>query len=297
MSNKFIDLHMHSHFSDDGEFSPADLVKRCHDRGISIMAITDHNSVKAVEEARKVADKYNIHYINGIELDCTYEDLNLHVIGYGIDYINQVFSDLEENILSQEKACSEQKLKLTNKLGFEINKKQLDDLSKNGVYTGEIFAEVLLNDLRYKEHKLLEPYRAFGNRSDNPYVNFYWDYYAKGKPCYTKIIYPSLKETISLITENGGVPVLAHPGNNLKGKFEIFDEIVDVGIQGVEAFSSYHDDETANYFLDKGREQGLLVTCGSDFHGKTKPAIEIGTMNCMVDEMEIKEGLEKRRLL
>jgi len=297
MLNKFIDLHMHSYYSDDGELSPSELVKICYDKGITIMAIADHNSVKAVEEARKEAFKYNIHYINAIEIDCTYKGINLHVLGYGIDYKNDIFSNHEENILRQEKECSAKKLELTNSLGFNLKKEQLDELSKNGVYTGEMFAEILLNDSRYKEHELLQPYRPGGNRSDNPYVNFYWDIYSQGKVCYTEIIYPSLNNTIRMISENGGIAVLAHPGNNLKGNFELFDEMIDAGIQGAEAFSSYHDTETAEYFLKKGREHNLLITCGSDFHGKTKPAIKLGETMCMIDECKIQKELVKRGLV
>lgn len=73
--------------------------------------------------------------------------------------------------------------------------------------------------------------------------------------------------------------------------------MLESGLQGVEAFSSYHDAETAKYFLKKGREHNLLVTCGSDFHGKTKPVIEIGETMCMIDACEIQKELEKRGLI
>ena len=96
----------------------------------------------------------------------------------------------------------------------DLKKEQLDALSSNGVYTGEMFGEALLKDERYVDHELLKPYRSGGSRSDNPYVNFYWDYYAQGKPCYTEVIFPSLEKTIQLINDHGGVAVLAHPGNN-----------------------------------------------------------------------------------
>jgi predicted metal-dependent phosphoesterase TrpH len=297
MTEQFIDLHVHSYYSDDGEFSPADLVKRCHERGITIMAIADHNSIKAVKEAREEAKKYHIQYINAIEIDCTYRDINLHVLGYGINDKDKVFTQLEENILHQERACSSKKIELTNNLGFDINVEELEALSPSGVYTGEMFAEIILNDERYQDHELLQPYRPGGSRSDNPYVNFYWDFYAQGKPCYTKIIYPTLEEVVKMISESGGVSVLAHPGNNLKGRYELFHNIIESGIQGVEAFSSYHDADTIQYFLNKGREKNLLITCGSDFHGKTKPSIEIGATKCTIDEHEIQNELQKRSLI
>ncbi len=274
MSKSYIDLHMHSLYSDDGEFTPIQLVEMCHEAGVKIMAIADHNWVKAIDEAKKKAEEFKMKYIPAIEIDCTYQGINLHVLGYGIDYTNPAF----------------------NQLGFDLKKEQLDVLSSNGVYTGEMFGEALLKDERYFNHELLKPYREGGNRSDNPYVNFYWDYYAQGKPCYTEVGFPSLEETIQLINDNGGVAVLAHPGNNLKGKFEIFDEMVEKGLQGVECFSSYHSQETNDYFYHKAKALNLFFTCGSDFHGKTKPAIHLGENGC-INSKEIEELLIQYQLI
>ena len=294
---KYIDLHMHSKYSDDGEFTPTQLVEMCHQAGIRIMAIADHNSVKAIDEAKEMAKKYDIKYISATEIDCTYNGINLHVLGYGIDYHHDDFKALEQNVLDQELKCSKEKIALTNKLGFDVDVEALDKLTDNGVYTGEMFGEVLLNDQRYLDHPLLKPYREGGSRSDNPYVNFYWDYYAQGKPCYTKIVYPSLKETIDLIKKYGGTVVLAHPGNNLKGNFEVFDEMVALGVEGVEAFSNYHSKETVEYFYNAGKKHHILITCGSDFHGKTKPAIELGECRCTIDESAIEKQLQDYKLI
>lgn len=294
---KYIDLHIHSKYSDDGEFEPAELVEKCHKQNIKIMAIADHNSIRGIEEAKKIADKLNIAYIPAIEIDCIYNDIDLHVLGYGIDYQHDDFKSLENNILNQELKNSEEKIKLTTNLGFDVNQESLKKLSSNGVYTGEMFGEVLLNDQRYLNHPLLKPYRKDGNRSDNPYVNFYWDYYAQGKPCYTKMRYPTLKETIKLIKKHGGVAILAHPGNNLKDKFKIFDDMVKLGLDGVEAFSNYHDKETVQYFYQVGLKHDLLITCGSDYHGKTKPSIELGECRCTIDEEIIEEQLRKYNLI
>lgn len=293
----YIDLHMHSLYSDDGEFTPSQLVEMCHEKGIKIMAIADHNSVKAIDEAITKANELNIKYIPAIEIDCTYENINLHVVGYGIDYHHADFVSLEENVLKQELESSMKKIELTRALGFDVTKEDLDQLSDNGVYTGEMFAEILLNKEEYKDHELLKPYRLNGERSDNPYVNFYWDYYAQGKPCYTKIVYPSLKEIIDLIHRHGGKAVLAHPGNNLKGKFEVFDDMMKLGYDGVECFSNYHSQETVDYFYRKGQEYKIMTTCGSDFHGKTKPAIELGECRCPYDEEFIEEMLKNNDLI
>jgi predicted metal-dependent phosphoesterase TrpH len=154
-----------------------------------------------------------------------------------------------------------------------------------------MFAEVLLHKPEYRDHTMLRPYRAGGLRSDNPYVNFYCDFYAQGKPCYAKEMYPSLEDGIALIKENYGKAVLAHPGINLQNRFDLFTEMIALGIDGVEAFSSYHDESCAKHFYDEAQKHSLLVTCGSDFHGKTKPAIRLGESGCFVEQREVERQL------
>lgn len=292
-----LDLHMHSYFSDDGEYSPITLVQMCAQTGVKVMAIADHNSVRAIDEAKEEAQKLGLRYIPAAEFDCSHNGLNLHVLGYGIDYTNPIFETIEENIIHQELKNSELKLKLTNDLGFNVTKEQLNKHSKNGVYTGEMFAEVLLNDPQYNEHELLKPYRIGGSRDANPYVNFYWDYYAQGKVCYTEVKFLTLKEMINIIHKNKGVAVLAHPGNNLKANFDLIDDMFELGLDGVETFSSYHSDQTNQFFYQKAIVHHKLVTCGSDFHGKTKPSIKIGQTGCTVDENTLISELEKKHLI
>lgn len=291
-----IDLHMHSEYSDDGEYTACELVERCKQANINVMAIADHNCVHAITEARRCAKEAGITFVPGIEIDCDFRDVHLHVLGYGIDETNAAFNILEEDIRRQELNNSDTKLRLTNELGFDLKRSQLEALSDNGVFTGEMFAEALLKDERYIEHPLLKPYRKGGSRCDNPYVNFFWDYYAQGKPCEIKVVYPDLKETINIIRQSGGIAVLAHPGNNLKGRFEYFDEMVKEGLQGVECFSNYHTPQVNQYFYQKAKEYNLLFTCGSDFHGKTKPAIALGVHGCDVED-EVMEQLKRYGLI
>lgn len=293
----YIDLHMHSAYSMDGEFSPEKVVQKCKDAGICIMAIADHDNVKGVAEGLEAAKECGITCIPAIELYCMYKGLHFHMLGYGIDYMNPVFNQYGQALWDQYLAANARLLELTNQMGFELTKEQLDSVATNGVYIGENFAEVLLNDPRYVDHELLKPFRPGGSRSDRPYVNFYWDFYAFEKPCYVEIKYPSMEEIIGVILENGGVPVLAHPGQNLKGHLDLFDEIVDLGIRGVEAFSSYHTPEENEYFLKKGQEHDLLVTCGSDFHGWIKPDIQVGGSGCTVDQHEMEKQLKEYGLI
>ncbi|MEA4912000.1 MAG: PHP domain-containing protein [Oscillospiraceae bacterium] len=293
----FIDLHMHSAFSDDGEFSPEQLVERCAAAGVRIAALSDHNCVRGVARMKKAADAAGMRCIAAAEFDCVFGDVPLHMLGYGIDAENPAYARAEQNILAQELANASEKLRLTQALGFSVDKAALDALAPGGVYAGEMFAEVLLKDARYAHSALLAPYRAGGARGDNPYVNFYWDFYAQGKPCYTEMVYPSLADTIGMIHSDGGLAVLAHPGVNLKKSPALFEEIADAGIDGAEAFSSYHTRETSEFYYVRAQRRGLLVTCGSDFHGKTKPSIAPGGSGCFIDEHTIEEQLLQRGLL
>ena len=296
MSN-YIDLHMHSFYSDDGQYSEEELISKCNDAGLKIVAIADHNSVKANAKAKEECAKYKIEFIPAIEIDCVYEGINLHLLGYGIDYENPIFNKIGEDILKQEFENNQKKLELTNALGFEVSKQDMDKVSPLGSYIGEGFAEVLLNDDRYIDSELLKPYREGGSRSDNPYVNFYWDYYSQGKPCYTEVKYISLRDAIDIVHKNHGKAILAHPGNNLKGRFEIFDEMVELGLDGVEAFSSYHSMEVCMYFYKKAKQLGIYTTCGSDFHGKTKPSIYLGKNNSDDYQGEIEQNLKEMGLI
>jgi predicted metal-dependent phosphoesterase TrpH len=292
-----IDLHMHSRYSDDGEFTPTELVEKCIASGIQTMSITDHNTVRANKEAQKEAKKKGVCYISGIEIDCVFQNTNFHVLGYGIDYDSNDFVEIEKNIDDQSFDASLKMLQETQSLGFHITENDMCKVSKNnfwqGRWTGEMFAEVLLNKPEYKNHPLLRPYRSGGAKSNNPYVNFYWDYYSQGKPCYVKIEYPSLEDVIKIIRRNGGKTVLAHPNVNLKNHYEQLHFIIDAGIDGVEAFSSYHTPSQAFNFFREAQDAKVFVTCGSDFHGKTKPAILLGQHGCFVTENELLSFLKE----
>jgi len=288
----YIDLHMHSNYSGDGEFTPAELVRQCKESGVQMMSITDHNCAKANAEARKNAEALGIEYISGIEIDCTFQGIILHILGYGIDETHQDFEKLETHIFTGERHASHERLTLTHQLGFSLSEAELNAISNiddgTGFWTGEMFAEILLDKEDYLDHPLLLPYRDGGERADNPFVNFFWDYYAQGKPCYVEVDFPEIKEALAIIKDNGGKAILAHPGNNLKGQLELLDEIVKSGVDGLEVFCSYHDEKTARYFYEQALKHSLIFTCGSDYHGKTKPSVKLGETGCWVEHDVIK---------
>ena len=111
--------------------------------------------------------------------------------------------------------------------------------------------------------------------SDNPYVNFYWEFCSQGKPAHVPTKLPSLKEVIKIIKDDNALAIFAHPGNNIKENEKLLHEIMDKGLDGLEAYSSYHNHKQTEFYINKAEENNWLITCGSDFHGKNKPAVKL----------------------
>ena len=286
-----VDLHLHSNFSNDGEFSPQELVHLCLAAGLTHAAIADHNSVKAVSEACRAAERTGLCMIPAIEMDCDFDGVILHLLGYGIDHNAPIFTEIEASVHKLEQANSEQLLRLVRQLGIAFEDAVIAELAFDGVVTGEMIAEAALLYDSEGKNPLLDPYRGGGSRSDNPYVNFYWDYCSQGKPAYTPMDFISLREAVGIIRSNHGVPVLAHPGLQVKENLDLLARIIAEGIAGLEAYSSYHTAVQARFYQNAAQSNKLLVTCGSDFHGKTKQNIKIGSVECGGQEQQIVTAL------
>lgn len=271
-----IDLHMHSNCSDDGEFTPEKLLCLGKQASLDYLSITDHNTVRGVSVALALAEQMEIEVISGIELDCVHMGRNFHLLGYGFDHTLPVFAQIEQSILTQEQAAARQKIALIQKaIGVPLSVDEVLAAADRGIVTGELIAEILLQKENAKEHDVLLPYLAGGTRSDNPYVNFYWDFFSQGKPAYVPMHFISLSEGVELLHAAGGIAVLAHPGQNLQGDYSVMEQIIETGIDGIEAYSSYHGRVEAALFNGIAQQYQLLVTCGSDFHGKIKPSISL----------------------
>ena len=277
---------MHTTISNDGTYSPEVIIQMCYEAGLEIVAIADHNSTKAYRIAKPVADEYGIKLIPAVELDCHIDGINLHVLGYGIDPNHPVFDAYEEEILSQERNSSQFVVDKIRELGIHLEDDALNRVQIHGVITGEMIAEVALEDSRNVENKLLYPYREGGSRSQNPLVNFYWDYCAQGKIAYYPIKFRTIDEIIEMIKDAGGFAVLSHPGNNIKTNVDVFNKIIEKGVIGVEVYSSYHSPEVIEHYHALALEHDLIMTLGSDFHGKTKPSIHLGKFS-IPDEKQL----------
>ena len=274
MNNK--DLHIHSNFSNDGEFQVQEIVDKCIDKGIRIFSITDHNSVKGINEAITISVNQGVEFIPGIEIDCSYRGIDLHLLGYNIDWQSKDFAYLEKIYRKKVMELFPGMIENLAKCGIEVDANEVLEKSGGKLPCGELIAEVLLTNTDYHSNKKLKPYLKGGARSDMPYINFYLDYFAQGKPAYVKFESMDFGYAVELIKDNNGIPIVAHPGLNFRGKEELVQKLLGNGAEGLEVFNNYHDTEQIKYFANLAIKGNYLITCGSDFHGKNKPLIEIG---------------------
>lgn len=287
----WLDLHMHSSHSDDGEFAPEALMDRCLQMGVRTAAIADHNTAAGVRQAQRRAACTGVTLIPAIELDCTFGEVNLHVLGYFIDPDYAPFRRLEADILAQEQAAAVQRIRRVRQAGVYVEESAVMRRAPSGVASGELIAEVALEDPRNQTNPIMAPYLPGGEFGDAPFISFYWNLCAKGKPAYVPLSFITLAQAVEHIRRAGGVPVLAHPGNNIHEDEALLAGIVAAGVGGVEVFSSYHDAAQTAFYRDRASQMGLAVTCGSDFHGKVKPTIEVGSVDCEGHESRWLESL------
>lgn len=294
---KRIDLHTHSKFSDDGEFTPEELLAKCTVAQLDYFAIADHNSVKGSRIALANGAYPDVTCIPAIEIDCTLDDVNYHMLGYGVDVTDPIFEKIEEHVAKQERVGSQTRMQQIRDLGILFEDAYIKQITTDGIVSGEAIAEAAMKFDVEKNHPLLQPYYPGGERSDNPYVNFYWDYCSSGKPGYVEILYPRAEDIVNVLHDQGAIAVLAHPGMNVKEVESRMKRMIEIGIDGIEVYSSYHSLEQIAYYQTWAEAHALLITCGSDYHGKTKPSVKLG--QCVMPEDKIillSERLESLRL-
>ncbi len=244
------DLHLHTTYS-DGRLSPTEIVDLAFKKGLSGIAITDHDTIAGVEEAIKQSKNYNnFKVIPGIEFSTIYENEEVHILGYFIDYKNKELIKTSEDLIDSRYIRAEKIIDKLNNLGYNINIDDVLSLSKDKFIGRPHIARVLINKGYF--HKIQEVFNILLN---------------SGKPAYVERYRMSVSEAINIIKSNKGFSILAHPGL-LKNK-RIIDHCISMGIDGIECIHSKHSDHEINSFAKIANENNLIITGGSDCHGDT----------------------------
>ena len=271
-----LDLHMHSCYSADGEKTPEELMLMAKEIGLRTIALSDHNTPKGIDEMLQLGKQHQINVIPAIEFDTLFDDLEVHVLGYNIDYTKEYFQTIQSKLAKGKQESIIKRLHRLNEY-YHLDITLEEVIAKHG--SDQLWSKVIkyaLEDPRYLHIKEFDPYREGGSRCDPQPVNFYWDLCSAGTPCYVRIEYPSLEETVKQIHAGGGIAIIAHPWRNFYQQDERLKRAIALGIDGVEAFSNYHEPHHNAYYEDFCQQYQIIMTCGSDYHGSFKPSIRMG---------------------
>ncbi|MCI5773721.1 MAG: PHP domain-containing protein [Erysipelotrichaceae bacterium] len=286
MEEKF-DFHMHSAYSPDGELSIEALIAMAKAKGLKYIALSDHNDNKGLDEMITIGKQNGITVIPAIEFDTCLGDFDVHLLGYGLEYHHPYFYNLAANINQMmDDALAERVAKFKEKYDIDIDLAKCIQQAK-GQNPFFNIVDDLLSDPKAKDIEELHPYQPGGARSDMPAINFFWDKCSYGTDLFVKVKFPDFKETVDLIHRHGGIAILAHPFKTFYQQEALLQQAITSGIDGIECFSNYHDAAQNKYYYDFCKKHGLLISGGSDFHGKNKPHIQMGEYGLNVPSDEI----------
>lgn len=262
MSN--IDLHCHSTVS-DGLLTPTQLVEHAAARGVNVLALTDHDDVSGLEEARRVAGENNITFINGVEISVSWRSHTLHIVGLGID---PQHSQLLQGLATIRTGRTERAR------GIAV---QLDKFGIHGSLEGA-YAYAGVGRLIGRTHFA----RFLAERGHAKDVkSVFKKYLVKGKPGYVPHQWASLSDAVGWICDSGGRAVIAHPARYKLGKAtldELLLEFLALGGSAIEVITASHTPEQSLLFARHAQRLGLLASRGSDFHGVGESYFDLGRM-------------------
>lgn len=273
---KFADLHLHTVFS-DGTFTPERLLQEALRCGLSAISIVDHDTVDGIKPALEIAKGKDIEVIPGIELTAEYENSEIHILGYLIDYENIALIEKLNSLKKDRVGRIYKMVDKLNEMGLKLSADSVFALAKTGIVGRLHVARAML-----KEGLISYTTEAFQK------------YIGDKCPAYVGGFRFSPHEAIGLIRNVGGLPVLAHP--YILNRDDLILKFIDYGILGLEAYYPEHTQGMVNYYLDFAKKHNLLVTGGSDCHGEAKPEIKIGSLKIPYSLVEaLKAAKEKLR--
>lgn len=277
------DLHLHSSVSIDGDISPRGLAELCRQQGVTLAALTDHNDVSGTAEFIWRSAQLGVRAVSGVELDCTHGSHPLHMLGYGIDIANPSLLQALQEVRDHMAAAGMQLMDTVAALGIAFDREEVLNLAGGNAICAETIAQSALHQPSNRTHPLIAPLLPGGALADQPLVNFYWSVCAPGKPAHVPFTTMTAAQAVSRLHEAGGIAVLAHPGASITDQ-AVLDDVLRLPIDGVEAFSSYHTTVQAASYAEQAKARHLLITGGSDFHGRIKPNIDLGAVDWLEHE-------------
>ena len=266
-----VDLHLHSTFS-DGRLTPTQLVDLVAERGLRIVALTDHDSTEGLAEAFEAAERHpDLTIIPGIELSTDIPGNEIHMLGYFIDYVDpgfqQTLADFREGRLDRGLRMVEN----LEKLGVKIAWERVLELSDGGAVGRPHIAQAML-----EEGYIAHPQEAFDR------------YIGRNGPAYAERAKMTPEDAVRMTLDVGGLPVLAHPARYVENPEGQLPGLKEAGLVGMEVYYKDYTPEEVDVLLGLCRKYDLIPTGGSDYHalgtpgevepGSVGPPLEIARM-------------------
>ena len=259
-----IDLHCHSNVS-DGTLPPAAVAARAKANGVDVWALTDHDEISGVAEARAAAQALDLRYVPGVEISITWAGQTVHIVGLQIDETNP---QLVQGLAATRKGREQR--------GRDIAA-QLAVAGIPDAFEGAL-RHVGNPDLMSRTH-FARYMVEIGVCADSKEV--FRNYLVEGKPGYVPHRWASLTQAVDWIAGAGGIPVIAHPG---RYKFtmlefgELFDEFKQLGGSAIEVVTGSHTPDQYDEYAKVARHYGFMGSRGSDFHSPGESRTDLGAL-------------------
>lgn len=263
MINEKYDLHCHS-IASDGALTPDALVRRASGQGVTVLALTDHDTVAGLPEAARAAKAQGLRLVNGIEISATYQNQCLHIVGLNIDPGCPV---LLQGLAEQHAIRAQRAQRIAEKLekkGFVGAYETVKAAAGEGEITRTHFADFLVEQGAVKDQQ-----DAFDR------------YLSKGKPGYVATQWAALEDAVGWIRAAGGIAVLAHPLRyNLSHKWmnRALAAFKQAGGQGVEVVTGRASLDDIRLGMQFAVKHQLHASVGSDFHSPENQWVELGRL-------------------
>ncbi len=260
---RVIDLHCHSNVS-DGTLTPTALVEHAAQQGVEVLALTDHDDVAGLDEARVTAQRLGLAFINGVEISVTWRRRTLHIVGLKVDPSYPPLIAGLAQIRQGRHTRAELMAQGLAKAGIAGSLQGAYHYAEQGIISRTHFARFLIEQ---------------GHAKDVRQV--FKKYLVKGKPGYVEHAWASLEDAMSWILGSGGIAVIAHPGRYELGRptlLELMHHFKTLGGSAIEVVTGSHTVEQYQEFAKIAHQFDLQASLGSDYHGPQHAYIDMGRL-------------------
>lgn len=289
----FVDLHIHSDHSSDGDFSPAELIGFARETGCCAISIADHDTASAYPGAIEAAAGSGVEVIPSMEVTTLFEGREFHVLLPFLDWTAAPVAAIAERVTGGRFLEARERVERLRALGLDITWEEVEAGAKGMAPLGVTIARILLDKPGSRRDPRLAAYYT-PEKQARAASFFYQDYFMDGRPASVPKRHIDLLDVLDLAPAAGAVAVLSHPGAYFQNTTrEDLVRLKDRGLGGVEVFTSYHTPEQTAHYGAAARELDLVPTAGSDFHGRVKPHVAFGSIrDCGPETVE---ELRRRR--